>query len=59
MEKEKESISGLGFFIFSIVIFTVIKLIGLTTLSWWWVGSPILVFFILIILFLISNIFKK
>jgi len=59
MKKERKSISGLDFFINTMIFFTIVKFIGLTTLSWWWVGAPILVFLILIILFLISNILKK
>lgn len=55
MEKERNSISGLDFFINTMIFFTIMKFVGLTTLSWWWVGAPVLFFVILFLIFLISK----
>jgi hypothetical protein len=55
MEKKRKSISGLDFFINTMIFFTIMKFVGLTTLSWWWVGAPVLFFVILFLIFLISK----
>ena len=44
---------GIGFFGVIFIILLILKLFGLISISWWWVFSPIIIGFVIGLIFLI------
>lgn len=44
---------GIGFFGVIFIILLILKLFGLISISWWWVFSPIIIGFVIGVIFLI------
>jgi hypothetical protein len=58
-KSNNDSSTGFWFFIFSIILFSVLKIMGFVTLTWWWVTAPFVTSGILFLFFLISKSIKK
>lgn len=50
---QKESSSGMSFLSWLQILFIALKLTGYITWSWWWVLSPLLISFLIVVLFAI------
>lgn len=59
MEKIDVSKRSVKFFIFCILLFTILKLNGLTTLSWWWVITPFFVAGVFSFILFVLDIFNE
>lgn len=44
---------GIGFFGVIFIVLLILKLFGLISISWWWVFSPIIIGFVIGVIFLI------
>ena len=44
---------GIGFFGVIFIVLLILKLFGLISISWWWVFSPIIIGFVIGLIFLI------
>ena len=44
---------GIGFFGVIFIILLILKLFGLISISWWWVFSPLIIGFVIGLIFLI------
>lgn len=54
----KISKRSVKFFIFSIILFTIFKLNGLTTLSWWWVIAPFFIAGVFSFIYFVLDVFE-
>jgi hypothetical protein len=59
MEKIEISKNSVKFFIFTIILFTTLKLNGSITLSWWWVMAPFFIAGVFSFIFFVLDIFRK
>ena len=50
---QKESSNGMSFLSWLQILFIALKLTGYITWSWWWVLSPLLISFLIVVLFAI------
>ena len=53
MSNNSNSGGGIGFFGVIFIILLILKLIGVISISWWWVFSPLIVGFAIGLIFLI------
>lgn len=53
MSNNSNSGGGIGFFGVIFIVLLILKLFGLINISWWWVFSPIIIGFVIGVIFLI------
>lgn len=53
MSNNSNSGGGIGFFGVIFIVLLILKLFGLISISWWWVFSPIIIGFVIGVIFLI------
>ena len=53
MSNNSNSGDGIGFFGVIFIILLILKLIGVISISWWWVFSPLIIGFVIGILMVI------
>lgn len=59
MRHKKNKKGGVTFFVFSIILFTILKTSGFTTLSWWWVIAPFFVAGVFSFIFFYIDLFSE
>ena len=53
MSNNSNSGGGIGFFGVVFIVLLILKLFGLISISWWWVFSPLIIGFVIGLIFLI------